>query len=188
MSSGGPPAPWEVVGNTSIRAADGQEMIFSTYWNGKPHGGVNDWTRQRICDGINLLPELVAEIERLQRVERAWHFVQNCPQDEPLRNTLQQAFLRDFKGGAHETKAPQPGEALSSNLVAELLRFGALTVYKEPYISDVLNQAAKEIDRLEKALATALAEVAHYSAYPGQPVETKAPQPGEALSSKERST
>lgn len=66
MVLGGPPAPWSVVGQTSIRTADGQEMIFESYWNGKPHSGINPWTRQRICDGINLLPELVTEIERLR--------------------------------------------------------------------------------------------------------------------------
>lgn len=71
MGLGGPPAPWEVIGQTSIRTADGQEMIFESYRNGKPHSGINSWTRQRICDGINLLPELVAEIERLTAVATA---------------------------------------------------------------------------------------------------------------------
>lgn len=66
MALGGPPAPWEVVGNTSIRTADGQEMIFESYWNGKPHSAINEWTRQRICDAINLLPELVVEVELLE--------------------------------------------------------------------------------------------------------------------------
>jgi len=66
MRLGGPPAPWRVIGQASIQTADGQEMIFESYWDGKPHGWINEWTRQRICDGVNLLPELVAEIEQLR--------------------------------------------------------------------------------------------------------------------------
>jgi hypothetical protein len=63
---GGPPIPWKPIGTSSIQCADGQEMIFQTYRDGRAMGGVNDWSRERICEAVTLLPELIAEIERLR--------------------------------------------------------------------------------------------------------------------------
>ena len=145
-----------------------------------------------------------AEVERLQRVERAWHFVQNCPQDEPLRNALQQAFSRDFKGGAHETKAPvsvQPGVKCSHFQRHETgygFRDGWSTVgpHNCPWCEgerlrkalDAYQHAALDywgrIEEAQKCLKTAFGgQVDEGGAH-----ETKAPPASEALSSKERST
>jgi hypothetical protein len=71
IASGGPPLPWKTVGMTSIRAGDGQEMLFEATHDGKPTGWINDWTRQRICDAVNLLPLLVEEIERLRKATQS---------------------------------------------------------------------------------------------------------------------
>ena len=61
MALGGPPPPWKVVGQMSIEIPGGDEFHLETN-----RGHVNSWTRQRICDGVNLLPELVTEIEKLR--------------------------------------------------------------------------------------------------------------------------
>lgn len=67
--SGGPDPPWEAVGSTSIRTP-GRDMFLLTESN----DFTNPWTRQKICDAINLVGEaastLTALLAALQESER----------------------------------------------------------------------------------------------------------------------
>lgn len=61
MALYGPKPPWRIVGISSIDTQNGEACLtIEGSW-------VNDDVRKRICESVNLLPELVAEIERLER-------------------------------------------------------------------------------------------------------------------------
>jgi len=63
MALYGPKPPWRIVGMSSIDTQNGEACLtVEGSW-------INDDVRQRICESVNLLPELVGEIERLKDIE-----------------------------------------------------------------------------------------------------------------------